>query len=68
MKTLFAVGITALAVLSAPVAQADPEGWCDWSPELDVNSCGLIVGVPPTGELVDEVERAWSTGEVRTKD
>lgn len=67
MKTLLAVGITALGLLAAPVAGADPQPWCTWTPDLDVNSCGLIVGVPPTGQQVNEVERAWSTGETRTK-
>lgn len=66
MKTMFAVGITALAMLAAPVAGADPSGWCDWTPELDVNSCGLIVGVPPTGQQISE-PGDWSTGETRTK-
>lgn len=66
MKTLFAVGITALAVLLAPSASADPTPWCEWTPNMDVNSCGLIVGVPPTGELVDG-PGDWSTPETRTK-
>lgn len=66
MKTLFAVGITALAVLSAPVAGAYPSPWCQWTPTLDVNSCGLIVGVPASGQLVDG-PGDWSTPETRTK-
>lgn len=68
MKGLVIAGVIALALLGAPTASADPQPWCQWTPDIDVNSCGLIVGVPPTGELVDEVERAWSTGEVRTKE
>ncbi|WP_131832942.1 hypothetical protein [Mycobacteroides abscessus] len=56
----------ALALLSAPSASADPSGWCEWSPELDVNSCGLVVGVPPTGQQVDD-PADWSTPETRTK-
>lgn len=68
MKTLLAAVVLIVGVLLAPHASADPAPWCDWTPELDVNSCGLIVGVPPTGQQVNEVERAWSTGETRTKD
>lgn len=66
MKSLVTVGFTILALLAAPHAAADPSGWCEWTPELDVNSCGLIVGVPPTGELV-EGPGDWSTPELRTK-
>ncbi|CPS25242.1 Uncharacterised protein [Mycobacteroides abscessus subsp. abscessus] len=66
MKSLVAAGFAALALLGALVAQADPQPWCAWSPELDVNSCGLIVGVPPSGQLVDG-PGDWSTPELRTK-
>lgn len=68
MKRLVAVGITILAMLvAAPHASADPSGWCEWTPDMDTSSCGLIVGVPPTGQLV-ESPGDWSTGETRTKD
>ncbi|RIU33917.1 hypothetical protein [Mycobacteroides abscessus] len=67
MKTLAIACFAALALLAAPVAGADPSGWCDWSPDMDMNSCGLIVGVPPTGQLI-ESPGDWSTGETRTKD
>ncbi len=66
MKSLVTVGLTALAMFAAPVASADPSGWCQWTPDLDTSQCGLIVGVPPSGQLVDE-PGDWSTGEVRTK-
>lgn len=66
MKAMLAAGFTTLALLGAPVAQADPQPWCDWSPELDVNSCGLIVGVPPTGQQISE-PGDWSQPETRTK-
>ncbi|MBV0918214.1 hypothetical protein KC238_13235 [Mycobacteroides chelonae] len=66
MKTLFAVGITALGLLAAPVAEADPSGWCQWTPDLDTSQCGLIVGVPPSGQLV-EGPGDWSQPETRTK-
>ena len=66
MKLLVFVSVMALALLAAPAASADPQPWCDWSPDVDVNSCGLIVGVPPTGQLVPG-SGDWSTGELRTK-
>lgn len=66
MKPLVAAGFTALGLLAAPVASADPTPWCDWTPELDVNSCGLIVGVPPTGQQISE-PGDWSSPETRTK-
>ncbi|SIE96603.1 hypothetical protein [Mycobacteroides abscessus] len=66
MKTLLIASALALGILSSPPAGADPSPWCEWSPKLDVNSCGLVVGVPPTGELV-EGPGDWSTGETRTK-
>lgn len=69
MKTLVIGAAAALitTVLLAPPAGADPSRpWCQWSPELDTHSCDYIVGVPPTGELV-EGPGGWSTGEVRTK-
>lgn len=68
MKTLLAAMVLIGGLLLAPSAGADPQPWCQWTPDVDVSQCGLIVGVPPTGQQVDEVERAWSTGEVRTKD
>lgn len=66
MKPHVVAGIAALALLGAPIASADPSGWCTWTPDMDVNSCGLIVGVPPTGTLV-EGPGDWSTPELRTK-
>lgn len=66
MKSLVAVGITALAMLGAPAASADPQPWCDWTPNMDMDACGLIVGVPASGQLVDG-PGDWSTGETRTK-
>ncbi|SID53587.1 Uncharacterised protein [Mycobacteroides abscessus subsp. abscessus] len=66
MKTLLVACAIILALLTAPVAQADPQPWCTWSPGMDADQCGLIVGVPPTGELVDG-PGDWSTGELRTK-
>ncbi|WP_157931807.1 hypothetical protein [Mycobacteroides abscessus] len=66
MKSLVAAGFMALSLLGAPAASADPEGWCEWSPDMDTSQCGLIVGVPPTGELV-EGPGDWSTPELRTK-
>lgn len=66
MKTLFAVGITALGLLVAPVAQADPTPWCDWTPDLDTSQCGLVVGVPASGQLISE-PGDWSSPETRTK-
>lgn len=66
MKALVTAAITALAVLSTPVASADPEGWCEWTPDVDVNSCGLVVGVPASGQQVDD-PADWSTPELRTK-
>lgn len=66
MKSLVVIGAMSLVLLAAPVASAAPQPWCQWTPDLDVNSCGLIVGVPPTGQLV-EGPGDWSTGETRTK-
>ncbi|SLH96922.1 Uncharacterised protein [Mycobacteroides abscessus subsp. abscessus] len=66
MKLLVIAAITALALLAAPVVSADPDGWCAWSPGMDADQCGLIVGVPPTGELVDG-PGDWSQPETRTK-
>lgn len=66
MKRLFAVGITALGLLAAPAASADPSGWCQWTPELDTSACGLIVGVPPSGQQISE-PGDWSSPETRTK-
>lgn len=65
MKSLVAAGVMALGILTAPHAGADPSPWCEWSPELDTSSCDFVVGVPPTGELV-EGPGDWSTGETRT--
>lgn len=65
MKTLFAASALALGILASPHAGADPQGWCQWSPELDTHSCDFIVGVPPTGQLVSE-PGDWSTPETRT--
>lgn len=66
MKSLVTVGFTTLALLGTPAASADPDGWCTWSPGLDTSACGLIVGVPPTGTLVDG-PGDWSSPETRTK-
>lgn len=66
MKATLAAGFMTLALLAAPVASADPSGWCEWTPNMDMNACGLIVGVPPTGTLVDG-PGDWSTPETRTK-
>lgn len=66
MKSLVTVGFMALALFVAPHSGADPSGWCQWTPDMDVSQCGLIVGVPPSGQLVSE-PGDWSTGEVRTK-
>ncbi|MFT9573341.1 hypothetical protein ACM0BF_14305 [Mycobacteroides abscessus subsp. abscessus] len=66
MKLLVASGITVLALLASPVASADPQPNCEWTPDLDVSQCDFIVGVPPTGELVSE-PRGWSSPETRTK-
>lgn len=66
MKTLFAVGFMALALFVDPHSGADPEGWCDWNPDMDMNSCGLVVGVPAQGQLVSE-PGDWSQPETRTK-
>jgi len=66
MKTLLTAGIATLALLAAPVAQADPAPWCEWTPGMDMTSCGLIVDVPPTGQLVSE-PGDWTAPETRTK-
>lgn len=66
MKSLVTAALVIGALLTAPAVSADPEGWCQWSPELDTSSCGLIVGVPPSGELVGD-SGDWSTPETRTK-
>lgn len=66
MKTLLVAVLLIGGLLLAPPAGADPSPWCQWTPDMDVNACGLIVGVPPTGTLVDG-PGDWSTGEVRTK-
>lgn len=66
MKLQFITGLAALAVLSAPAASADPSGWCTWSPNMDMDACGLIVGVPPSGQLISE-PGDWSSPETRTK-
>lgn len=66
MKTLLAAAALALGILASPHAGADPSPWCEWSPQLDTSTCGLVVGVPPQGTLVDG-PGDWSTGEVRTK-
>lgn len=65
MKGLVIACFAAL-VLFAPVASADPAPWCQWTPDMDVNACGLIVGVPASGTLVDG-PGDWSTPELRTK-
>ncbi|SHO82660.1 hypothetical protein [Mycobacteroides abscessus] len=61
-----AAGVTAVTILAAPAASADPSPWCEWTPELDTHSCDFIVGVPPTGQLVSE-PGDWSQPETRTK-
>ncbi len=66
MKSLVIGGFVIGALLAAPHAAADPSGWCEWTPDLDPSQCGLIVGVPASGQLVSE-PGDWSTGEVRTK-
>lgn len=66
MKTLLTTAALTLGILTAPHAGADPSPWCTWSPELDVNSCDYIVGVPPTGTLV-EGPGNWSQPEIRTR-
>ncbi|MBE5451220.1 Uncharacterised protein [Mycobacteroides abscessus subsp. abscessus] len=66
MKTLVVACIAALGLLVAPVAGADPQPWCDWTPNMDMDACGLIVGVPASGQLVDG-PGDWSTPEIRTK-
>lgn len=66
MKSLFAVGFAALALLGAPAASADPQGWCEWSPDMDTSQCGLIVGVPAGGQQISE-PGDWSSPETRTK-
>lgn len=67
MKTLaIAAALVIGALLTAPHAGADPQQpWCQWSPELDTSTCGLVVGVPPTGELVGD-PADWSQPEIRT--
>lgn len=65
MKSLVIAAALALGILTAPPAGADPQPWCQWTPELDTSSCDFIVGVPSTGTLVDG-PGDWSTGEVRT--
>ncbi|CPS10912.1 Uncharacterised protein [Mycobacteroides abscessus subsp. abscessus] len=68
MKTLVIGAAAALitALLLAPPAGADPSRpWCEWSPELDTHSCDFIVGVPPTGQLI-EGPGDWSQPEIRT--
>lgn len=66
MKLHVVAGIAALALLGAPAASADPQGWCEWTPDVDVTQCDFIVGVPPSGQLIDG-PGDWSTGELRTK-
>lgn len=66
MKSLVTVGFTILALLAAPHAAADPSGWCEWTPDMDTSQCGLIVGVPPTGQQISE-PGDWSQPETRTK-
>lgn len=66
MKSLFAVGFAALSLFGAPVASADPSSWCEWSPGLDTSQCGLIVGVPASGQQISE-PGDWSSPETRTK-
>lgn len=66
MKGLVITGVIALALLAAPVAGADPQPWCDWTPDMDTSACGLIVGVPPSGQLISE-PGDWSSPETRMK-
>ncbi|SLF09229.1 hypothetical protein [Mycobacteroides abscessus] len=67
MKLLVIAAATTLALLAAPVVSADPQQpWCEWSPDVDMNACGLIIGVPPQGQLVPSTGD-WTTGETRTK-
>lgn len=66
MKLLVIAAATALALLVAPAAPADPQPWCTWTPDLDMGTCGLVVGVPPSGELVSE-PGDWTVPETRTK-
>lgn len=66
MKSLVIGAAVALGILTAPHAGADPSPWCEWAPQLDVNSCGLIVGVPAQGTLV-EGPGDWSQPETHTK-
>lgn len=66
MKVHVVAGIAALALLGAPAASADPQGWCDGTLDLDTSQCGLIVGVPASGQLVSE-PGDWSQPETRTK-
>lgn len=67
MKSLVIAAALALGILAAPHAGADPDGWCQWSPELDTSACDFIVGVPPQGTLVDG-PGDWSQPETRTRD
>lgn len=66
MKRLAIACFTALAVLAAPVAQADLTPWCQWTPELDTHSCDFIMDVPPTGQQIS-APGDWSQPETRTK-
>lgn len=66
MKPLLAAVLLIGGLLLAPSAGADPSPWCQWTPNMDTSACGLIVGVPPSGELVSE-PGDWSTPETRTK-
>lgn len=65
MKTLLTASFLSLGILSSPPAGADPQPWCQWTPELDTSSCDFIVGVPPTGTLVGD-PGDWSQPEIRT--
>ncbi|SIG37482.1 Uncharacterised protein [Mycobacteroides abscessus subsp. abscessus] len=66
MKSLVIGAAVALGILTAPHAGADPSPWCQWTPELDTHSCDFILGVPPTGQLI-EGPGDWSQPEIRTK-
>lgn len=66
MKTMLAAGLAVLALLVAPHAAAEREPWCQWTSDLDTSQCGLVVGVPASGQLVSE-PGDWSTPETRTK-
>lgn len=66
MKLLVVAALATLAILAAPPAGADPQPWCTWTPDLDVSQCGLVVGVPASGQQVDD-PADWSTPETRTK-